>query len=112
VLLNAFVWVKHKTRKFLCHCVELQGEGALSVRGCILVHDTASGSLVNLLHNKLVSLGSSGLVAGVNCGIELLDYGAKLSLDHLVLESLGLDDFDALLSGLDVCHFDNLLFQM
>lgn len=43
-----------------------------------------------------------GLVTGLGGGVELLDVGLQLRLDHLVLHILLLGDEHALLSGLNV----------
>jgi len=71
----------------------------------VYVDGTTHSSLVDLLNCELVCSSSLFLVTGLNSSVELLDNGAELGLEHLVLESLGLDNLYALLSRLDIRHF-------
>ena len=89
----------------LCHLVELKSKAGLLVSGVVLVKDTVSNCLVYLLNSKSVKLRSSGLVAGLNSSVELLDSSLKLALDHLVSKRLSLVYKYTLFSGLNVSHF-------
>jgi len=88
----------------LRHLVELQCELALLVSSVVLVKDSLSNSLVNLLNCQLVCISSSSLVTGLNSSIVLLNDGTELALEHLVLESLGSNNLYTLFSGLNVRH--------
>lgn len=88
----------------LCHLVELQSELALLVSGVVLVKDSLGNSLVNLLYSSLVCFCSGSLVAGFNSSVVLLYNSAKLTLEHLVLESLCRNNLYTLFSGLNVRH--------
>lgn len=89
----------------LCHLVEHLGELALLVSGVVLVKDVLGYSLVNLLNSSSVCNLCFVLVACFYSSIELLDSSLELALEHLVLKSLGGNNFNALLSGFNVRHF-------
>ena len=79
--------------------------GGMGVSRVVLVKDAVSNCLVYLLNSKSVKLGSSGLIACLNCSVELLDNGLELALNHLVLECLSTVYKNTLLSGLNISHF-------
>ena len=80
----------------------LADDGGLFVRGGVLVENTLRGGLVDRLDGLAHSGVGGGLVAGLGGGVELLDVGLQLRLDHLVLHILLLGDENALLCGLNV----------
>ncbi len=87
------------------HIVELESELALVTSSLVGVDNTTSSSLVDLLNSELVSLCCSSLITGLYSSIILLDDGAELRLEHLVLESFCFDNLYALLSRLNIRHF-------
>ena len=89
----------------LCHLVELKSKAGLLVSSIVLVKDAVSNCLVYLLNSKSVKLGCSGLVAGLNSSVELLNSSLKLALDHLVSKRLCLVYKYTLFCGLNVSHF-------
>ncbi len=100
------MWVKHGLLS-LCHFVVLLSESGLLVSCVVLMKETASNCLVELLNSELVKFGSLSLVTGINRSIELLDYSLELALNHLVLKCLSLVYEDTLLCRLDVSHFNS-----
>ena len=102
------MWVKHGLL-LLCHFVVLLSESGLLVSCVVLMKETASNCLVELLNSELVKFGSLSLVTCINRSIELLDYSLKLALNHLILKCLGLVYKNTLLSGLNVSHFSSPL---
>lgn len=93
----------------LAEIVQLDGKLTLLVCGSVLVDDTTSCSLVDLLNSCLVSFGSCCLVASLESSIVLLYDGTELGLEDLVLQGLCFDDLNALLSGFNVRHEVHLL---
>ena len=92
----------------LCHFVEFESKLGLLVSRVVLMKDTVSNCLVNLLNSKSVKFSSESLITGFNSVVELLDDSLKLALLHLVSESLVAVNENTLLCGLNVSHF-NLL---
>ena len=88
----------------LLHVVELEGELALLVSSVVLVEDTTSSCLVDLLNCILVCNFCSCLIAGFNSEVELLNDGTEAVLEHLVLEGLNGNNLYALLSRLNIRH--------
>ena len=77
--------------------VELLSKLALLSCSLVLVHDTLSASLVNLLDSELDSL--RGLLS-----VSSLDNSLKVRLNHLVLKCLSVDNLYSLLSGFNIRH--------
>ena len=96
----------------LLHVVQLESELALLVSSVVLVEDTTSSCLVDLLNCILVSNFCSCLIAGFNSEVELLNGGTEVVLEHLVLEGLNGNNLYALLRGLNVRHGFFLPFQI
>ena len=61
-----------------------------------------ANSLVNLLYCELVSSLSLGLVTSLNRCKELLDRGAELTLENLILERFGCDNLNTLFCTLNI----------
>ena len=59
--------------------------------------DTTANCLVNLLYCQLVCSNSFGLLTCLNRCKELLDRGAELTLENLILKRLGSDNLNTLL---------------
>lgn len=92
---NGFKYIYFKLLKKLA--IELLSELALLSCSLVLVHDTLSASLVNLLDSELDSL--RGLLS-----VSSLDNGLKVGLNHLVLKCLSVDNLYSLLSGFNIRH--------
>ena len=90
---NGFKYIYFKLLKKLA--VELLSELALLSCSLVLVHDTLSASLVNLLDSKLDSF--RGLLS-----VSSLDNSLKVGLNHLVLKCLSVDNLYSLLSGFNI----------
>ncbi len=88
----------------LVHGIVELCELALLVSSCVLVDDVVADSLVHFLDSELVSFQGNSLVACLNGCEELLDCGAELALENLVLKGLGSDYLNALLCTFDIRH--------
>ena len=89
--------------------IQLDGHGALLVRGVVLVQQTLDHSLVDRLDGHLVSALGLAAVAFDHRGLELLDVGLQRGLSGLVLRSLGLVHQDTLLGRLNIRQTKHLL---
>ena len=81
----------------LCKLALLTGSG-------VLVDDSTSSSLVDLLYSSLVGGLSELSVAFSNSSLILLDIGLELGLEDLVLHGLRLGNDNTLLRTLDIRH--------
>ncbi len=88
----------------LCELGERLGELALFASSGILVNDTLSYTLVDLLNCFAVDSGSSFLVAFFESNIVLADGSVESRLEHSVLKVLLLAYANALFRGLNVRH--------
>ena len=88
----------------LRHLVESECELALLVSSVVLVKNVLRNSLVNLLNSCCVSNLCFVLVTSFNSGIELLDCGLELCLEHLILECLHRNNLNTLLCRLNIRH--------
>ena len=64
--------------------------------------DTTANCLVNLLYCQLVCSNSFGLITCLNRCKELLDRGAELTLENLILKRLGSDNLNTLFCTLNI----------
>lgn len=87
--------------------VELCSELALLSCSVILVKNTLSDSLVNLLDSGLIGFACESLITCCESCIILLDGGLHGRLEHLILQSLCFDNENALLCGLNIRQNDS-----
>lgn len=99
-----------RKRRMLRTRVKLLSEGGLSSGSGILVKDSLSGSLIDLLDGNTHS---SSLVFGTvgNSSVGLLDLGLQLRVDGFVLHGFGGDHLHALFSRFNVWHKSHLLLE-
>ena len=90
--------------------VELLSKAALLVCCVVLVKNTMSNGLVDLLHSNLVCGSGHFEVTGGERGIILLDDGAHLRLKDLVAKGLSLSNLHTLFCRFDVRHDTFLQF--
>ena len=78
------------------HTVEHGSKSALFSCGIVLVKNTVSNCLVDLLDSLLVGLLGGSFVACCHSGFIFFEIGLESGFEHLVLKRLRLDDLNAL----------------
>ena len=96
----------------LGHLVELQGHGALAVSSGILVHDTLSHSLIDLLDSNLVCAIGLGAIAFCGSDLKLLDGGLQCGLLGLIASIVHCGELNTLLGRLNIRQTKHLLRQI
>ena len=96
-----------QAQKNLRESVELCGKLALLSCSVVLVKNTLSDSLVNLLDSSLIGFACECLVTCCESCFILLDGSLHGSLEHLVLQSLCIGNENALLCGLNIRQIDS-----
>ena len=104
---SLFAVIKSSTKTDLRESVELCGKLALLSCSVVLVKNTLSDSLVNLLDSSLIGFACECLVTCCESCFILLDGSLHGSLEHLVLQGLSIGNENALLCGLNIRQIDS-----